>query len=206
MNAPHTYRAAIFDLGGVLIDWNPRHLYRKLFAGDDVAMERFLAEVTTPAWNRQMDAGRPFQEGIDELTRDHPEQARLIQAYFDRWPEMVGGVDAAMVAILHDLRQHGLRLYALSDWSAETFAVARGRIRELANFDDILISGHALMTKPDPALFRMALERFGLTPDETFFVDDIAANVEGAQSVGMTAVQFTSADALRATLRRWQVL
>lgn len=206
MPTSNGFTAGIFDLGGVLIDWNPRHLYRKLFAGDDVAMERFLAEVTTPAWNRQMDGGRPFADAIAELQRQHPHHAELIQAYFDRWPEMIGEVNADTAAIVRELRAAGLRVFALSDWSAETFPLARGVAAQLELFDEILISGEARLTKPDPRLFAMACERFDVVPAETFFVDDVPANIEGARLFGLAAILFTDAAALRATLSALGVL
>jgi 2-haloacid dehalogenase len=190
----------------VLIDWNPRYLYRKLFPGKEPAMEQFLAEVTTPAWNRQMDGGRPFQEAIDELAAQYPGQADLIRAYYDRWPEMLGESDAGTAQVIRDLRERGLRVFALSDWSAETFALAHGRVPELELFDDILISGEAQRTKPDPLLFEMALRRFGMSADQAFFVDDVPANVVGAQAVGLTAIQFSGSAALRETLRDMAVL
>ena len=206
MSQPSRFAAAIFDLGGVLIDWDPRHLYRKLFPGDEAGMERFLTDTVSPAWNLQMDSGRSFQEAIDELKAEHPDQADLIQAYRDRWPEMLGEVDAGTTQILRGLRERGLRLFALSNWSAETFAIARGTIAELALFDDILVSGHARRLKPDPELFEMACRRFGVTPAQAFFVDDIAANVEGARAVGLTAIQFTGSDSLRRDLQQLAVL
>ena len=147
------YDAGIFDLGGVLIDWNPRHLYRKLFAGDDEAMERFLADVCTPAWNRELDRGRLFQEAIDELAGEHPHEAPLIQAYWDRWPEMLGGLDREVLAILDQLHARGLRLYALSNWSAQTYGATRHLVPELDLFDGVLISGEAGHVKPEPEIF-----------------------------------------------------
>jgi 2-haloacid dehalogenase len=193
-------KAGIFDLGGVVIDWNPRHLYRKLFPGDPEGMERFLAEVCTPAWNSALDGGRSFHEAVRELQEAHPAQTALIAAYWDRWPEMIGGVNEATVVVLRDLRDRGLRLYALSDWSAETFPLTRHLVPALDLFDDILISGEAQMTKPDPRLFAMACARFGIIPSETFFVDDIPRNVTVARKIGLTAIQFTGAEALRGTL------
>lgn len=200
------FEAGIFDLGGVLIDWNPRHLYRKLFPGDMAGMERFLAELCTPAWNLELDRGRPFQEAIDELKAAHPDQAPLIQAYWDRWPEMLGKVDQGVAALVRELRQSGLRLYSLSNWSAQTFAATRGRVPELDLFDDILVSGEAGHVKPDRELFDLAIRRFGVAPERTFFVDDVAANVQGARQQGLTAIQFSDAGNLRRSLTRLGVL
>lgn len=206
MKARRRFAAAIFDLGGVLIDWNPRHLYRKLFRGDESAMESFVAQVVSPDWNRQMDGGRPFQDAIEGLKADHPDTADLIQAYRDRWLEMLGDVDAGTAQILRELRTRGLRLYALSNWSAETFAIARDRIPELALFNDILVSGEARLLKPDPRLFDMACRRFGVAAADALFIDDTPANVAGAQMFGLTALEFSTADNLRRDLEKLAVL
>ena len=197
--ARYRFTAGIFDLGGVFIDWNPRYLYRKLFPGDDEGMERFLAEVTTGTWNRQMDGGKPFAHAIAELQREHPDKADLISAYWERWPEMLGEVNFETAQIVRDVRRHGLKVFALSDWSAETFPRALELAADLALFDDIQISGEVRLTKPDPRTFALATERFKVDPATTFFVDDIAANVDAARAAGFTALRFTSA----ADLRRW---
>jgi len=196
----HRFVAAIFDLGGVLIDWDPRYLYRKLFPGDEEGMEHFLAEVTTNDWNRQMDAGRAWHEAIAELKELHPDKTELIQAYRDRWPEMLGDVDAEVAQVIRDLRAAGMRVYAISNWSAETFSVAHAMVPELSLFDDRVISGEERMVKPDPEIFLLACRRFGVEPGEAIFVDDRPENVEAARAVGMTGIQFTGADALRRTL------
>ena len=196
----HRFVAAIFDLGGVLIDWDPRYLYRKLFPGDEEGMERFLAEVTTNDWNQQMDAGRAWHEAIAELKELHPDKTELIQAYLDRWPEMLGDVDAEVAQVIRDLRAAGLRVYAISNWSADTFSVAHAMVPELSLFDDRVISGEERMVKPDPEIFLLACRRFGVEPHEVLFVDDRPENVEAARAVGMTGIQFTGADALRRTL------
>jgi len=195
-----SYAAAIFDLGGVFIDWNPRYLYRTLFVDDEDAMERFLAEVTTSAWNLRMDAGKTFAEAVDELQREHPEQAELIAAYHERWPEMLGEVNAETAQIVRDLRTRGLHVYALSNWSAETFPHAREAAPELELFEDILISGEMRLTKPDPRTFAIAVERFGIDPATTFFVDDVSANVAAARDAGFTGFLFTTATQLRSDL------
>jgi 2-haloacid dehalogenase len=200
------FAAGIFDLGGVFIDWNPRYLYRKLFPDDEEGMEHFLANVTTATWNRQMDGGKPFAEAIAELKREHPRQTELIDAYWQRWPEMLGEVNTETAHIVREVRSRGLRVYALSDWSAETFAHARTLARELALFEDIQISGEIRLTKPDARAFEHATRRFGIEPQQTFFVDDIAANVEAARTVGFTALQFTDAQTLRDWLTELGVL
>jgi 2-haloacid dehalogenase len=191
------FNAAVFDLGGVFIDWNPRYLYRSLFPDDKDGMEHFLAHVTTSSWNRQMDAGKPFAEAIAELQREHPDKADLIAAYWDRWPEMLGKVNFETAAIVRDLRSRGLRVFALSDWSAETFPHARRMAAELELFDDIQISGEAGVTKPDRRAFELAASRFKVDPARAFFVDDIQANVDAAHAAGFHAIRFTTAADLR---------
>jgi 2-haloacid dehalogenase len=192
--------AVVFDLGGVLIDWNPRYLYRQLFAGDEAGMERFLAEVTTPDWNLQQDAGRPWDEAVEVLTRQHPEYAELIAAYRDRWPETLGEAIGPTVEVLDELRHAGVRLFALSNWSAETFPVARPRYPFLEWFEGIVISGEVLITKPDERVYRHLLERYGLDPATTVFVDDSEANVRAAQGLGMIGIRFEGGEALRIAL------
>ena len=200
MTTPIT--AVAFDLGGVLIDWNPRHLYRKMFGADEAAMERFLAEIATPEWNARFDAGRPLAEGVAELVAAHQDQAELISAYRLRWHEMLGGAFEGTVAILRELRRAGLRTYALSNWSTETFPGTRPRYPFLEEMDGILISGEVGVGKPDPAIFRQFLARFGLTPQATVFTDDSEANVTVAAGLGMVALRFTGDAQLRSDLRR----
>jgi len=198
---PTAATAVTFDLGGVMIDWDPRHLYRKLFDGDEAAMERFLAEVCTPEWNARLDAGRPFADGIAELVAAHPDQTDLIVAFQRRWPEMLGDAFGGTVAIMRELRAAGLRTYALSNWSAETFRMARGQFGFLDEMDGILISGELKIAKPDPAIFREFMRRFGLAPEATVYIDDWERNVAAAASLGMVAVRFVDATQLRRDLR-----
>jgi 2-haloacid dehalogenase len=191
--------AVVFDLGGVLIDWDPRYLYRTLFT-DEVAMEDFLMTVTTPEWNRAQDAGRPWSEAVEELAARHPEKRDLIEAYWRRWPETLGGAIEPTVAVLRDLRATDVRLYALSNWSGETFPIARPRYPFLDWFDGIVISGQEGLIKPDARIFQVLLDRYGLQPDETVFIDDHVPNVEAAAQLGMRAIRFTDAGRLRADL------
>ena len=189
----------MFDLGGVLIDWNPRHLYRTLF-DDEAEMERFLAEVTTSAWNLELDRGRTFAEAIPELVAEYPAEAARIEAWRDRWPEMLGGPIDGTVDILAALHGLGTRLIAITNWSAETFRYAPPRFPFLAWFEGIVVSGEVGMIKPDPAIFRLLIERYALDPARTVFIDDARANVEAAEALGMRAIQFRDAAALRTAL------
>jgi 2-haloacid dehalogenase len=192
-------KAVVFDLGGVLIDWDPRHLYRKLLA-DEAAVEEFLATVCTPEWNAELDRGRPFAEGVAELVERHPAHAAAIAAYHERWPEMVAGDIPGTVEVLAELRAAGVPLYALTNWSAETFAITRGRFEFLEWFDGLMVSGEERITKPDPAIFQLLLDRFGLDPAATVFVDDSEANVAAARRLGIDAIRFTGHDELRREL------
>ena len=192
-------KAVVFDLGGVLIDWDPRYLYRKLLH-DEAAVEEFLATVCTPEWNAELDRGRPFAEGVAELVERHPEHAAAIAAYHERWPEMVAGDIPGTVEVLAELRAAGVPLYALTNWSAETFAITRGRFEFLEWFDGLLVSGEERVTKPDPAIFQLLLDRFGLDPTATVFVDDSEANVAAARRLGFDAIRFTGHEELRREL------
>jgi 2-haloacid dehalogenase len=198
-------KAAVFDLGGVLIDWDPRHLYRKLLA-DEAAVEEFLATVCTPEWNAELDRGRPFAEGVAELVERHPAQAAAITAYHERWPEMLAGEVPGAVAVLADLRAAGVPLYALTNWSAETFAITRGRFAFLEWFDGVVVSGQERVIKPDPRIFRLLADRFGLDPETTFYVDDSEANVAAARALGFDAVRFTGPERLRRDLEARRLL
>jgi 2-haloacid dehalogenase len=202
MSSPASARptAVVFDLGGVLIDWDPRYLYRSLFEGDEAAMESFLAEVTSPEWNQQQDAGRPWAEAIESLAREHPERRELISAYWHRWTETLGEAIEPTVQILDELRRAGVRLFALSNWSAETFPLARPRYPFLEWFEGIVISGEVRLVKPDARIFRHLLERYGLEPGSTVFIDDSEANVRAARELGMTGIRFEDAAGLRREL------
>jgi 2-haloacid dehalogenase len=191
----------VFDLGGVLIDWNPRYLYRSLIA-DEAEMEAFLADVVSAAWNLEHDRGRPFAEGVALLIREHPDQAALIAAYAERWVEMLGGPILGTVDVLAELRAAGVRLLALTNWSAETWPVGRSRFPFLDWFEGIVVSGTERIAKPDPALFRILIERYGLDPRRTVYIDDLPANVAVAAELGFRAIRFTDAADLRAKIRQ----
>jgi len=192
--------AVIFDLGGVLIDWDPRYLYRTLF-DDKTAMEDFLRTVTTDEWNEAQDAGRPWAEAIEELATRHPEKRELIEAYWRRWPEMLGDAIQPTVAILRELRvAAAVRLFALTNWSAETFEIARARYDFLAWFEGIVVSGEERLIKPDERIFRLLLDRYGLTARETVFIDDHDPNIQAAARVGLRALRFTDGPTLRSDL------
>jgi 2-haloacid dehalogenase len=190
----------VFDLGGVLVDWDPRHLYRKLFPDDAAGMERFLAEVCTSEWNLQQDAGRSWAEAVTLLKGKHPDQATLIDAFHQRWPEMLAGPIEGTVAILRELRDIGTPLYALTNWSHETFPIALKRFEFLDWFRGIVVSGQEKLVKPDPRIYQLLMERHGLQPEDIAYVDDNLRNAEAATALGMHGIHFIGPTALRKEL------
>lgn len=189
----------IFDLGDVLIPWNPRNLYRKLF-DDEREMERFLAEICTMEWNARQDAGRTREEGTALLVARHPEYESLIRAFYDRWEEMLGEVIQGSAELLLELKAKGYRVFALSNWSAETFPVARPKYPILEAFEGLVISGREGLIKPDPAIYRLLCERHGIDPRRAVFIDDNVVNVEAARGLGMQAIVFQDAAQARRDL------
>ncbi len=195
----------VFDVGGVLLDWNPRHLYRKLFESEN-EMEAFLAEVCTHDWNEQADAGRPTAEITAELCARHPDKRLLIESYYGRFAEMIKGAHEGTVAILERLHARTLPLYVLSNFSAETFPPARRRFAFFERFSGLVISGEEGMKKPDPRIYEVVIERFGLRPQSTLFIDDRADNAQAAIDAGWQAHRFSTPAALEADLRRLGLL
>jgi 2-haloacid dehalogenase len=187
----------VFDLGGVLIDWDPRHLYRKLFFGDEAAMELFLAEVCTGDWNLQQDAGRTWAEGTALLKARHPTQAAMIDAFHLRWSEMIAGTISDTVAILRELKEAETPLYALTNWSYETFPLALEMFDFMHWFRGIVVSGQEKLIKPDPRIYRLLMERHGLQAEDIVFIDDKSHNAAAAVALGMHGIHFTDAAALR---------
>jgi len=192
--------AVVFDLGGVLIDWDPRRLYRQLL-DDDEEIERFLADVCTPAWNHQQDAGRSLREGTEALVASFPQHEELVRAYYDRWEEMLGEPVVGAEEVLDEVGRAGVGRLALTNWSSETFPIARERFPWLARFDGIVVSGEEGVAKPDPRVFRVLLERFALRPERCVYVDDAPVNVRAAEQLGFLGIDFDGIDALRRRLR-----
>ena len=192
--------AVVFDIGGVLLDWDPRHLYRKLF-DDPAEMNHFLDRICTPRWHLSHDLGADIESSCRLLAARHPGQADLIMAWWRRGEEMIAGQIDGTVTILADLKAAGIRCYALSNMEADRFAVRRHRYPFFELFDGWVISGIEGVAKPDPAIFDLLLTRYGLSPERTAFIDDSMRNVRAAASIGLVSIQFSSPDRLRHDLR-----
>jgi 2-haloacid dehalogenase len=197
--------AVVFDVGGVLLDWNPRYLYRKLFA-NQAEMEWFLAEVCSPAWHAPHDCGVPTAASCADLASRHPELSELIWAWSSRSEEMIGGVDAGSVEVLRAVRETGMPCYALTNMEAETYPLRLKRFPFLGWFDGTVVSGREGVAKPEPAIFRRLLDRYGLTPNTTLVIDDTKENLETARKLGIRTALFRSSRQLRAELEAAGVL
>ena len=190
----------VFDFGGVLVDWNPHHLYDKYFGSREKA-EWFLNNICLYSWNLQMDGGKPFAEGVAELQAEHPEWSEAIAIYHTRWIEMMNGEIEGMVSVVKRLKMAGYGVYGLTNWSAETFPMVRDTYPVFQEFDGIVVSGEEHLLKPDATIYKCLLERYDLQAEESLFVDDNADNVAGARNVGMKAIRFTSAVELERELK-----
>ncbi len=185
------YKTVVFDLGGVLVDWNPAYVYRTIFKTED-SVRYFLKHICTTAWNEEQDAGRTFAEATDVLVQQFPHFSFEIRQYYNRWTEMLGGPIGPTVSFLEELHKTGLfRLVALTNWSAESFPVALQKFDFLQSFDKILVSGEEKLKKPDVRIFHLMYEKFAIDPSNALFIDDNAMNVLASQSTGMDAVHFT---------------
>lgn len=202
----NNHLAFIFDFGGVLIDWDPRYLYTKLFNGDREAVERFLSEVRFYEWNLRQDEGRPFSEAVSELCVRYPMYSEMIRAYDTRWIESISGPIRPTVEILDALRQAGYTLYGLSNWSVEKFQVARHKFEFFGWFESILLSGEVKLVKPDPRIFTLLLNRIGRRAQECLLIDDSEQNIAAARRLGFQTIHFQSPQQLSGELARMGLL
>jgi len=194
-------RNIVFDFGGVLIDWNPRYLYRKIF-NDENKMEHFLAHVCTQEWNERHDEGHSFLDNGAELIKKFPDFAAEIHAYRERWGEMINGPMSGTPEILERLKKDGRhRLFGLTNWSAETFGIAEEKFAFLKLFEGIVVSGRIGLKKPDPRIFQHLCERYQIEPGESLFIDDNLANVRAAAALGFHTEHFRSAEHLAERLK-----
>ena len=195
----------VFDIGNVLVDWEPRALYRKIFATED-EVEWFIANVCTNDWNLEQDRGRSFAEGVAQLSARFPAHAEAIAAYDLRWHETVLGPIDGTVQILDELNARGTPLYAITNFNQHKFRETLRRFPFLTVFRDTVVSGDEGLIKPDPAIYNLLLERNGLDAEHCLFIDDSLKNVAGAEAVGMKAIHFTTPDALRTSLEAMGLL
>jgi len=199
-------QAIIFDFGGVLIEWDPRNLYRRYFSDQPQAIEKFLSDVNFSEWNAQQDKGRPFSEGVASLSAQFPQYSNFIHAFHEHWEESVGKPITGTVEILRQLKQESWPVYGLSNWSEETFPIVRSKYNFFDLLDDILISGQVKMIKPYPEIFQIFLKKIGRTAEECVFIDDSLPNIKTAQALGFIAIQFQSAEQLRIELHQFNLL
>lgn len=187
----------IFDLGGVLIDWNPKYVYREVFNGDEAKVDWFLDTICTNDWNAEQDAGRTFKNATESLIRKHPQYEDWIRIFYDRWEDMLGGPIKDSVQLLDQLKTANThQLYALTNWSAESFPVALDRYDFLQHFNGILVSGVEMTRKPFAKIYEIILERYQLRASASVFIDDNLDNVIGARKVGMKAIQYKNSQQL----------
>ena len=192
----------VFDIGNVLLRWDPRFLYERIF-DDRSEMEVFLAEICTPDWNLALDRGGRFDEAVAALSAQHPHYAAEIRAFDERWLEMIPHVIAENVALLASLKATGRPVYAITNFSAEKFMVARENFPFLDDFDGVVVSAHERLLKPDPAIYQILFSRYGLRARDCVFIDDSAANIEAALALGMKAVHYAEGVDVAARLRRF---
>lgn len=199
-------KAIIFDLGGVLINWDPRLLYRKIFSTEE-QITHFLENICTPDWNEEQDAGRSLADGTELLVKLHPEHETNIRAFYGRWTEMLGGEIAGTIELFNQLKNDGrFKLYALTNWSAETFIIAEQQYPFLKQFDGVVVSGVEKTRKPHPGFYNILLERYALKAEETVFIDDNLRNVKAAIELGIDGILFTSAEGLKTALQHRAIL
>jgi len=197
----------IFDLGGVLIDWNPRYVYDEVFDGDTEKVEWFLNNICTSDWNVQQDAGKLMATSTEELVAQYPQYEKWIRMYYDRWEDMLKGSIPETVTILEQLKtSQKYHIYALTNWSAETFHIALERFDFLQLFEGILVSGQEKMIKPQTAIYELCLKRFNINRNKAVFIDDSLPNVKGAQKIGLTSIPFKNAQLLNKQLNKLGVV
>ena len=196
----------IFDLGGVLIDWNPRHLYRKIFNTEE-EVTWFLENVCTGEWNDQQDAGRSFEDATEELVQKFPDHEEAIRAWYGRWQETISGPIHGTVDLLKTIKDSGkYKLYALTNWSAETFPWALDNFEFLHWFEGIVVSGVEKTRKPFPDFYQILFDRYNINPAQAVFIDDNVKNVIGSREVGLPVIHFQTPDQLKEELIKLNIL
>ena len=195
----------IFDFGGVLADWNPYYLYRKVIK-DDAQIKAFLEEINFKYWNLRFDGGYPFAEGIEEMCTEHPQRTELIRRFHTHWVDSLGELLTDTVEVVRRLHDAGYSLYGLSNWSTETFNQIKDRFVFLDYLEDYVLSGQVKIVKPSPEIFNILLERIGRPAAECLFIDDSPVNIKAAQDLGLQTILFQSADQLGAELVKRKII
>lgn len=200
------FDTVIFDLGGVLIDWDPRHLYRKIFKTEEEIIW-FLENICTGEWNDQQDAGRSFEEATEELVNKFPEHELPIRAWYGRWQETIRGPIHETVDVLREVKEKkNHRLYALTNWSAQTFPWALQNFEFLHWFEGIVVSGVEKTRKPFPEFYQILFDRYQVNPARAVFIDDNVKNIEGGKRIGLHTIHFQNAQKLRSDLMEQNIL
>lgn len=194
-------KAVLFDIGNVFVEWDPRNLYQKLI-DDPSELEHFLSEVVTLEWHTEHDRGRPFAEGVRLLAARFPEYEEWIAAFDTRWDETLGAGIPGTVRLLEQLSEQGVRTYGLTNFSQEKWPSFCRQHRFTDLFEGVVVSGEEKLVKPDPRIFHVAMDRFGLDPEFTLYTDDRIDNVRAAEQLGMIGNHFTGAAQLEADLRK----
>ncbi len=195
-------KTIVFDLGGVLIDWNPKYVYRTIFDSEE-KVDWFVTNICSLEWNEEQDGGRLIAEANKILIAKHPEYEKEIFAYYDRWEEMLNGSNPEVVDILKSLRDNPkYRIYALTNWSAETFPKALEQFEFLKWFEGIVVSGKEHLKKPDPAIYDLLVRRYQINTESAVFIDDNQRNVDASNKFGLPAIRFENAVKLKADLEK----
>ena len=201
-----TINTIIFDLGNVLIDWNPKYVFDKMFQ-DEEKKKHFFENICTMEWNEAQDAGRSIKEATEELVALHPEWKEYIVAYYDQWINMLGGPIHDTVEIFRQLKESGkFKLYALTNWSAELFPYALELYEFLYWFDGRVVSGEEKMRKPSPEFYHLLLDRFDVKAEEALFIDDNFRNIQAAEKIGIHTIHFMSPQQLKEELQNLNLL
>lgn len=196
----------IFDLGGVLIDWNPEYVYLKEFDGDRDKMDWFFKNICTQDWNEEQDAGYPLKKATEDRVAMFPEHEKLIRMFYGRWEEMLGGAIEQTVTILKSLTENPhYKVVALTNWSHETFPIALQRFDFLHWFEGIVVSGEEKTRKPFRDIYALTLSRFNISAEESIFIDDNLRNIKAAENMGIKGIHFTSPEDLKQKLNALDV-
>jgi 2-haloacid dehalogenase len=200
------FRTFIFDIGGVLLNWDPHKLYNKYFNNNTRAIDNFLAEINFYSWNLSQDKGYPFAQAVTELSAQFPQYADLIHAYDEEWEESIVGIVPGTAEIMFKLKAAGFQLYGLSNWSAEKFPIVRYSYKVFDLFEEIVISGEVKLIKPNPGIFHILLQKIHHPPEECLLIDDSLENIDVARKMGFATHHFTSPARLELELQRMGIL